>query len=569
MRIPDNQEEREALYDDVIAQCEKSQEDRRISYDKFRSYYLYASDNEAEEVPFNKIYPHLDTVLSFMFASETARFSVTPSPGQSDIENLRTGIFGDAINSMWHQSNADIVVSNAILWGLVFNSMVVKVVPLVNQSTKELQINPFTVHPATIGVYREDVPFFGRQQAIVQTYYTTEDELDRRLEGHPNRDKIIDALTPATNQEGEGTSAMARVLMGAWQPVGSATPANGNLSFNLSSDMGYLPEQMDKLRVLKELWIWDDKLNDYRIVTRPKDGGISIYDEENFYLKGEHPFVQFCPRPLPFYVWGESEVGGLIGLQRWRNQYIGQIRDLLERQLKPPTTATGFGMIEEGAYAKFIAGSILSDGAGGMGMGAKVETFAPNMPQDVYRIVSEIDNSFNEYSGLPNTVQGKGDVGVRSGKQAGELARLGSARIKKRALVIEDALERMAHLYAQLMQKHDATTYSDKKGNVFVLSQFTKQYEVKVDAHSSSPVFVEDKRDMASFLLERNLIKPERALEMIDPPDKQAALHELPEIKAQQAAAAQAESDAQLKREALKHAPEGFMQKLLAKLFPG
>jgi hypothetical protein len=569
MRIPSDLVLREAFYDDVIAQCEKSQEARRINYDRRRQFYLRGADSDSNAAPFNKAYPHLDTVLSFLFASETTKFSVIPAPGEVDIQHQRTGIFGDAINEKWHESNADIIVSNAILWGLIFDTMIVKVLPKVNRETKSLTIEPFHVHPAAIGVYREDVTFFSRQQAIVQTYSKTEGEISEMLASHPYKEEILAALSPAESPDGGGDSSntMMGVMMGAWQPVGNPVVASGNLSANLSSDFGYQPEQVEGMRTLKELWIWDDGLNDYRVVTRPKDGGFSIFDVENPYLPGEHPFIQFCPRPLPFYVYGESEMEGLIELQRWRNEYITKIRAILARQLEPPAAASGFGILEEGAYAKWIEGSFLPDNSGGMGMSQKVETFAPQMPPDAYRMISEIDNSFNEHSGLPNTVQGKGDVGVRSGKQASELARLGSARIKKRALIIEDALEKMAHLYAMLMQKHDTTTYADATGAIFVLSQFTKLYEVKVDSHSSSPVFMEDKRELAFALLNAGLITPERALQMIDPPDRNAMLHDLPKIQAAKAAAAQSQEQAELKRELIKHADEGFIKKMLAKVF--
>lgn len=565
MIIPKDPAEREQLYDEVIIQCEKSQQDRNVKYERRRSYYLTGSEDENDPTAINKVYPHLDMITSFLFASETTKFSVNPNVSEPEPEHWRSGAVGQAINERWHDSNSDMAVSSAITWALVYDSMIVKVVPNVNTKTKTLHLNPFAIHPGTFGVYREDVNTLDRQQALVQTYYTTEDELAKRLEGHPKRDEILNSLSPAQTEE-QRPSAYARVLMGAWQPVGNPTPQNGSISFNLSDDMGYRPEEVDKLRVLKELWIWDDERNDYRVVTRTKDGGYSIYDTPNFFLPGEHPFIKFTPRPLPFYIWGESEVAGLIPLQNQRNWYIAWMKKTLDLQLNPPTSISGFGLVEERVFSRMISGSFLSDDGGGM-PGAKVDMHRPPMPQDIYRMVGEIDAAFNEYSGLPNTVQGKGEAGVRSGKQADSLARIGSSRIRKRALVIEDSLEKMAYLYARLMQKHDPTTYRDAKGNVFVMSQFTKDYMVKVDGHSNSPVFIEDKRDLAFALLKDSLITKRRAVEMIDPPDKEAILRELPQIEQAGAAAEQAKEQSDLKKEALKHAPEGFMQKLLAKLF--
>jgi hypothetical protein len=49
---------------------------------------------------------------------------------------------------------------------------------------------------------------------------------------------------------------------------------------------------------------------------------------------------------------------------------------------------------------------------------------------------------FEEASGIVNVLQGKGETGVRSSGHASQLARLGSSRARKRALVVEDALEK-------------------------------------------------------------------------------------------------------------------------------
>lgn len=571
MIIPSDAAAREQLYDEVIRQCDKSQDDRRASYEVRRNYYIMGAADESIEVAFNKIYPHLDTVVSFLFASETTKFSVHPDVSEVEMEHWRSGVFGDALNESWHNSNTDSIVSLAILWSLVYDSMVVKVNREVNEQSKELHMTPFLVHPASFGVYREDVNTLDRQQALCQTFYVSEKKLRWELRDHPDREAILSSLAPAQNEEQKPDTALMRMVVGEWNPLGQTPPANGSVMFNLSSDRGYRPEELDDLRALKELWIWDDDRNEYRVVTRPENGGISIYDRLNPYLPGEHPFVKFTPRPMPFYVWGESEAQGLIPLQDWRTEYIEWVRSILKKQLKPPTWMSGMGPIEETALAAYLDGSIITDAAsGGMGGASpQVKSDRPPMPQDVYRMLGEIDAAFNEYSGLPNTVQGKGEVGVRSGRQADSLARLGSSRIKKRSLVIEDTLEKMAYLYARLMQKHSPTKYKDSKGNIFVLDQFTKQYSVKVDAHSNSPVFIEDKRDLAFSMLERKLVTPQRAVEMIDPPDKAAVIRELAQIQQGEAAAQKAQEEAALKEKALAHAPEGFMQKILAKFFPG
>ena len=128
---------------------------------------------------------------------------------------------------------------------------------------------------------------------------------------------------------------------------------------------------------------------------------------------------------------------------------------------------------------------------------------------------------FAEASGINAILSGQGEQGVRSQGHAAQLARLGSARAKKRALVIEDTLGKIATQYLKLMGEHDATHYTDDKGVKFTIDQFTKDYTVKVDAHSNSPIFMEDSRQLAFELFKAQAIDKESLLDLLDPPMKQ------------------------------------------------
>jgi hypothetical protein len=151
----------------------------------------------------------------------------------------------------------------------------------------------------------------------------------------------------------------------------------------------------------------------------------------------------------------------------------------------------------------------------------------PDIPNDIFREISEIDNMFAEASGIVNVLQGRGESGVRSAGHASQLARLGSSRAKKRALVIESSLEKLATLYLKLMMVYDDTMYVDEDGNKFIAAQFTNDFTVNVDAHSNSPIFMEDQRDLAFNLFQAGAISKERLIDMLDPPMKQLLLEDL------------------------------------------
>jgi hypothetical protein len=247
---------------------------------------------------------------------------------------------------------------------------------------------------------------------------------------------------------------------------------------------------------------------------------IIVYDRpgESVFLKGELPFIQICPNPLYDYYWGASEVSKLMFLQQMRNRRMTEILDLLSKQVSPPTALMGFsGILDEKNFALNRAGGLLSTDM----PNAKVEKLAPTIPQDLYASIREIDQMFEEASGIGNVLQGKGESGVRSAGHASQLARLGSSRAKKRALIAEDSLEKVATLYLKLMQVYDNTHFLDENSIPFIAEQFTKNFTVKVDAHSNSPIFTEDLRQLAFNLFKAQAIDKESLLDLLEPPMKQ------------------------------------------------
>lgn len=548
MKIPSDSFARDIFYDDLIAKCTSSQADRQQFYDFLRAFYLFGTDGSVV-APFNKIFPHIDLLASFLYSSETTKFMTQLGVSAKEVEHRRVSSLNKGVNDIWLSSNTDRIVSYATTWGLVYGSEIVKCGFVVNETTKTLTLQPASVHPGSMGVLREDVPYIDQQEAITHSYYITKSQLENELKDHPEKEKILANASTTTGTTDEQPSGVARLIMGAMNPMGGNV--NGSVEMGSGVNMDYIADIAEEMIQMVELWVWDDDLNDYRTVTKIKDGA-TVYDRKNIFLPGEQPFVFISPNPLPFYIWGMSEVAGLIPLQAWRNKRLDEIQKLLSLQVRPPTSVSGYGIPDEKMYALFSEGGLMSP-IDGVGMNGKVDRFKPDISPDIYAIIHEIDQSFNEHSGLPNTLQGKGDTQVRSGKQASELSRLGSARIKRRSLVEEDSLEHIATAYLKLMQRYDTTVYTDESGVAFTAEQFTEDYTVKVDAHSNSPIFIEDKKELAFELFNLKIISAERVLEIIDAPDKEIMKRELKEIQAQQSAAHKEAEAFELKKDAAKH----------------
>ena len=523
MRIPHNEVEREYFYKDLIQKCLVSLEERKGDYSSLRSWFLFGSGPEESPTIFNKIFPHIDQLTSFLYSAETTRFSINLGASVPTPEHIKVPRLTLALNDEWLNSNADQVFSSALTWSLVFNSTFIKLV--VNKG-----IHPYMVEPSSIGVLREDIPYTDRQEALVQTYYITKSELYARLYTHPNRDNIVKRVNATMHSRTEDIpEGVDRIIMSQTDPT-----LYGNVNLDLYGYNRYKARVSEETIKMFELWVWNDEIQDYQVVTMA-DPDVFIYDRpgSSVFLKGELPFVQICPNPQYDYYWGQSEVQRLVFLQQLRNNRMTEILDLLSKQVSPPTALVGFtGILDEKNFALNRAGGLLSTDM----PNAKVDRLAPEMPSSLFEVIHEVDAMFAEASGITSILGGRGESGVRSAGHASQLARLGSSRAKKRALIVEDSLEKVATLYLKLMQAYDNTHFQDEEGNKFIAEQFTKDYVVKVDAHSNSPIFTEDLRQLAFNLYKAQAIDQESLLDLLEPPMKQLLKDKLKKRQQTQAA---------------------------------
>jgi hypothetical protein len=337
MRIPKEPIAREQFFLDLIEKCLVSREQRKVDYSSLRSYYLFG--NAPDDVPaiYNKIYPHIDQLTSFLYSAETTKFSIHTGAAVPEQEQIKVPTLSKALNDEWLNSNADQVFSTAVTWSLCYNSTFVKLV--INNG-----IHPYMVEPACIGVLREDSAYTDRQEALVHSYYITKSELFDRLYSHPDRDAIVKRVMASQHERTEIANGIQRIIMSQTNPT-----MYGNVNLDLTGNPTYKAQVSEDTIEMIELWVWNDETNDYQVVTKA-DPNVIIYDRsgESMFLKGELPFIQICPNPLYDYYWGASEVQRLVYLQQLRNKRMTEILDLLSKQVSPPTALIGFtGFLDE------------------------------------------------------------------------------------------------------------------------------------------------------------------------------------------------------------------------------
>ena len=531
MRLPTDLIERRRLCLELIRQCTATRRDRFNFYQTCRNYYLFGSA-DGGGAPYNKIGSTVDTLCSFIYSPDTLRFSLHLGT-EAPVDDIAKSVpLSREVTEQWRVSKTHITFGQALRWAQVFGITLMKTLWMNNR------IRSYMVEPHQFGVLREDVTELADQEAFTHHYTITKTQLEKNLEGNPRKAQILARVGRSSSDEiPELSSGLSRLIIGS--PVGGI-PQSVAIPGQMSGTQGglggggrgpqydYAPRVDVELIDMCDLYVWDDDEEDYQVVTRGAPD-VVIYDRPSNWMghvKGVAPFGVVRPDfNLYDYFWGDSFVAALASLQDWRTDRTAQIRSILSRQADPPMSITGgVGIASEKLAALRAAGGQVSFPT----PNAKVTSHAPTMPSDIFAEMSQIDAMFDDRAGLGHVLQGKGEPGVRSRGQADLMARLGSSRPKERAIAVEESAEEVAGQILRLVQDHSEQRFQAQVQTpdgahelTFTAEQFTRDYEVKVDAHSSSPIFVEDRKHDAITLLEAHAIDRETLLDMFDPPNLQ------------------------------------------------
>lgn len=553
MKIPKDPVERKVLYEELTRQCLASRADRFEFYKTARNYYLFGTSDESG-APYNKIESTIETLASFIYSPEGTRFSIHLGTTADDADVLKVPKLSDEITEQWRTSGTHMRFGLAAKWSLVFGSMIIKAQWRMNQC------RTYLVEPHQFGVLREDIVDLSDQEAFCMCYTTTKTQLNSDLLGNPRRATIMAQIGKGGSSATSGMSeGMSRLILS--NPVGGVSgsiaatygTAGGTVENGLAggrASYNYAPRVEADMVDMVDLYVWDDDTQDYQIVSMASPS-VVIYDRPQAVVgvaKMPH-FVVIRPQSnLYDYFWGDSFSAKLAWLQDWRTEDVANIRNLQKKQSDPPISGSGLtGIAEEKLLALKRAGGIL-----GMNTPtAKIETHAPKMPENVFASLDQIDKMFDDTAGIGHILQGKGESGVRSKGQADLMARLGSSRPKARATMLEECASELATLMLRNVQDHSDQRFfavdpaDESKKLPFIASQFTTDYEVKVDAHSSSPIFVEDRKVDAEKMLEAHVIDRETFLEMYDPPNLQVLQKKLKVLQAKEEKAHEQQMQAQ------------------------
>jgi hypothetical protein len=147
---------------------------------------------------------------------------------------------------------------------------------------------------------------------------------------------------------------------------------------------------------------------------------------------------------------------------------------------------------------------------------------------------------FDEMGGLPPIAKGHGEQGVRSGAHADTLVRMFSPRFKDRALLVERSVEELGALMLDLSKEHCAKKMlawvpqqlagmeaanpnplliPPAEGLVevpFTFADLDDDVELTVDAHSASPAFAAEAKQLVFDLFKIGALDQSDVLERVD-----------------------------------------------------
>lgn len=539
MRIPKGPAERQQFYLDLIAKCSATSETRREFYKQMRSYYLFGCEDRAlnQQTRYNKIYSHVETLCSFMFSPETTRFTINLGPSVNDAEQGKIPPVLERLDAMWHDSSIDQQFRQALHWSAPYGKVLLKVRPKLWKrinAHKELEegmaLQAFVVEPHNFGVLREDKGSLVQQEAFCEIFHISKSELRTALLSSGRKEEevnsILEEVQGGSRDDVMGdASPVDRLIVTAIQ--GDAVTGNASI-FSMPLSTMYRPTTKESLTRGTELYVYDDEIGDWRVVTYVAPD-ICVWDRplSEIFIAHHLPYIEVCLNPAYDYFWGYSEVERLVPLQDLRNERMSDIVHLLRKQAHPPAAITGLSAVpDEMLLAMDTQNGILAVDS----PAAAVKQLVPELPADIWHDVQVIDQMFDELSGLPASTQGKGEEGVRSKGHAAMLSALGSTRVRDRALIVEDALDECATLIVEILKRYDTRAMRVEDGAaIFQAHQFPEDFAAKVDGHSNSPIFVEHHEQKAFALLKAHVIDGEELLDLIEIPMRQALKKKLRE----------------------------------------
>lgn len=496
----------------VVRTCTNDRERRAAFYSRLTNNYLTGTDG-LDSARHNVLQEVIKESSADLYADGMARFAPEVEQRYGDDYLDEEEAVGEDTQRWWHNSHSGTAMAKAVEWAHVWPAAVLKV--FVDRGEVTVRMLPNT---ADLGLLSPNVAEWEDQEALVHTLNMDLSSFERRVRHRPNYRELmryaLGTASPPDNRDAM-PAAFRSVILAQWTPNLIGVPAGGGLGqTGLELSMADPQSREPEVR-LRELWIHDDAIDDYRVITMMAEQPIIVDNHPNPLVPRGHPFFPVILDPLPFSAWSVPVMVGILKMQMMHESFLEWITHVMGMQFDPPLVATGVaGMLEEKLDALRSPGG---DFTNPLPQG-KVENFAPTMPPDAFPMLTELKHMIGRRIGRPPAMTG-GDGPARSADQTMGRAILSAGATLNRAMAVEGSVEAVATYGAHLRQRiNHVQLRNPASGEEFLLSQFPEEFVVKVDAHSTSPVYEERNREKIMFLTKEGAISKEDAVRLLGIP---------------------------------------------------
>lgn len=522
---------------EIIERCSASMSVRAAMARSIKTW-TYTGSPDGNTAILNRMFPHVDRMTSYLFSPQDLRFHIdfTHEYDKSVLDQAE--VASRVLTRQFELRDIDMQFGEAVFIALMHGACISKLVQTHDGISCKL------VMPWQFGVYREDLNDLGSQEAVVETTYITPFDLWRRISHLPNAVDLFRRARSYAKRRSSGEdsdSYFHQVLLAGTPPVVQTDPPfaqqPGGLVTISADPTGAMlgPSVAEELICFHEMYVLDDERGDYTTIqiAEPDILIAPQYRRKNFFLEEHLPYTLVQPNRLQGYFWGRSELADLMKLQHLLRDRLEDIKKLMGLQYDRLLAIVGNSGMSDEQYDQFRnAGWIALE------PGSDVKDLTPKMPDQAFADISEIMGFMDEVSGFQNILSGQGEPGVRAGNHAQTLLKTASPRLRDRAIIVERQCADLADTAFQLMAAKEAKAYWTRDGKEFLLSQLPDDYRISVDSHSSSPIYEDDHKELAAFLLKAGVIDGESALELLPVPMRdilKSRFKEIQKAKAEQA----------------------------------
>lgn len=524
MILPESSKLGKWVYEKVVQQCRVSV-GQRMQLARSINTWRYTGSDSGSAAIFNRLDVHCDKLASALYSPADLRFAVDFENDYGDIVLQRGQVAARYLTREFAQRNLDLAIQEAVEEAVPHGCMILKH----NWGHRGPEIE--TLSPWQFGVYLENETDLDKQEALCETTYLLPEQIWRRISHRSDARELMRKILQRKRKmsaDDVPPGFLHQVLMAGTPPLiqdqGASASPGGMISLTGTPAVAMLAAEIaEGLIECHQLWIVNDETGDYTTV-QLVDPDIVIAPRgirSNLFVQYDHPYDIIRVNPQRQYVWGRSEIVGLIKLQALIRDRAEDIKKIMGVQYDRIRAFIGFSGMNDERFDQLAQEGWLAE----ENPTAKVDDLTPPLPPNAFEEMKMWGDFFNEVAGFDNVLSGKGEPGIRSGNHFQGAVRQASPRLRDRAIRVERQAAAVGEKAMWQMAAKDGRVHWTKSDDPelktdFTLSQLPDDTRVLVDSHSSSPVFEQDHANTAAFLFKSGALDADGLLDLLPVPNR-------------------------------------------------